>query len=220
MRQRATACASALAAARRIAFTAPIADVRIYNRALDAGGIGRAAADRTRCAQIAADRARTKRRARKPTSCARTSSTNTRRTTFAKPAAATDGTAHEEQRPVLRRIPHRDGDAGEAQPRDTFILIRGAYDQPGEKVSARRAGRSAAAARRRRRTIGWASPKWLVDPANPLTARVTVNRFWQMYFGIGHGEDGGGFRLAGRMADRIPNCSTGWPPNSSAPAGT
>src|SRR5262249_9189199 len=27
--------------------------------------------------------------------------------------------------------------------------------------------------------------RWLIDPANPLTPRVTMNRVWQHYFGLG-----------------------------------
>jgi hypothetical protein len=68
--------------------------------------------------------------------------------------------------------------------REAFILQRGAYDQPGEKVTA---GVPAAlpplpeGAPRTRLTLA----KWLVDPNHPLTARVVVNRFWEMYFGTG-----------------------------------
>ena len=72
----------------------------------------------------------------------------------------------------------------EAKPRDTFILMRGVFDQPGEKVTA---ATPAALPPMRggvpRNRLGLA--RWLVDPANPLPARVTVNRFWQMLFGTG-----------------------------------
>jgi hypothetical protein len=70
------------------------------------------------------------------------------------------------------------------QPRETWILLRGIYDKHGDKVSAGvpavLPGLPADAPKNR-----LALAKWLVDPANPLTARVTVNRYWQMFFGTG-----------------------------------
>ena len=69
-------------------------------------------------------------------------------------------------------------------PRDTFLLVRGAYDKPGEKVQpgvpAVLPPLPAGAPNNR---LGFA--KWVIDPGNPLMARVTMNRFWQMYFGTG-----------------------------------
>jgi hypothetical protein len=71
-----------------------------------------------------------------------------------------------------------------AQPRETTILIRGAYDKPGEKVThAVPAALVSAKESIPPTRLGLA--RWLVNPANPLTARVTVNRFWQMLFGTG-----------------------------------
>lgn len=69
-------------------------------------------------------------------------------------------------------------------PRETFLLKRGQYDQPANKVNVGVPGvllKQPENARQDR--LGLA--KWLVDPKNPLTARVAVNRWWQSYFGTG-----------------------------------
>jgi hypothetical protein len=63
-------------------------------------------------------------------------------------------------------------------------LIRGAYDQPGELVSPGvPAILPAIPESFPKNRLGLA--RWLVDPSNPLTSRVAVNRFWQMFFGTG-----------------------------------
>jgi Protein of unknown function (DUF1553)/Protein of unknown function (DUF1549)/Planctomycete cytochrome C len=71
-----------------------------------------------------------------------------------------------------------------ATPRDTFVLLRGDYTKPGDKVTpAVPPFLPPMPADAPRNRLGLA--RWLVDPANPLTARVAVNRYWQMYFGTG-----------------------------------
>ncbi len=70
------------------------------------------------------------------------------------------------------------------EPRDTAVLMRGQYDHRGERVSPGVPSSlpplppNAPANR-----LGLA--RWLVSPDHPLTARVTVNRYWQMVFGTG-----------------------------------
>ncbi len=70
------------------------------------------------------------------------------------------------------------------KPRDTFILLRGQYDKHGEKVLPAIPAifpplPQGAPANR----LGLA--QWIVDPANPLTARVQANRLWEKFFGVG-----------------------------------
>ncbi|MEC7584733.1 MAG: DUF1553 domain-containing protein [Planctomycetota bacterium] len=73
--------------------------------------------------------------------------------------------------------------AGEEM-RKTHMFVRGDYKQKGEVVEP---GVPAVLPPMDkdlpRNRLGLA--RWLVDPANPLTARVAVNRIWQQYFGRG-----------------------------------
>ncbi len=76
---------------------------------------------------------------------------------------------------VMRELP---------TPREAFVLNRGEYDKRGERVFAGLPSVlppiPAGAPTNR---LGLA--KWLVDPSNPLTARVWVNRQWERLFGTG-----------------------------------
>ena len=72
-----------------------------------------------------------------------------------------------------------------AQPRPAFLLKRGAYDAPVEKVE-----RGVPAALPPMPSEGYPNnrlgfAKWLISAEHPLTSRVAVNRFWQMLFGEG-----------------------------------
>jgi hypothetical protein len=66
----------------------------------------------------------------------------------------------------------------------TFFHERGAYLSPGERVYAATPGvLPAMADDEMPNRLGLA--RWLVSPANPLTARVTVNHSWEQFFGRG-----------------------------------
>src|SRR5277367_733443 len=71
-----------------------------------------------------------------------------------------------------------------AKPRDTFILARGDYRNLGDKVTPAVPSlfpplpKDVPANR-------LSMAEWLFSPQQPLTARVAVNRYWQMYFGLG-----------------------------------
>lgn len=70
------------------------------------------------------------------------------------------------------------------EPRKTFVLNRGVYDDYGEEVTI---GMPASmldfSTEYTQNRLGLA--QWLFDAENPLTARVMVNRVWQMHFGKG-----------------------------------
>ena len=73
------------------------------------------------------------------------------------------------------------------KPRKSFVMLRGAYDKPGEQVTRNvpsfLPSLPEKANEQDYNRLDLAN--WLLSPEHPLTARVTVNRLWQQFFGVG-----------------------------------
>jgi hypothetical protein len=86
---------------------------------------------------------------------------------------------------IMRELP---------QPRQAYIHLGGDFTRRGINVSP---AAPAAIAPKLEGGTRLDFAKWLVDPRNPLTARVTVNRMWQQYFGKGIVDTENDFGLMG-----------------------
>ncbi|MSU65508.1 MAG: DUF1553 domain-containing protein [Opitutus sp.] len=158
-----------------------VSDVRVYDRALGAEEIGIVATTES-VSELAAIPAahRTAAQAAKLRACflAKYAPTPLRET------AALVVDLREQRAKLAENLPTVMVMEEMAQPRDSFILKRGEYDKPGDRVTP---GVPASLppwpAGEPRNRLGFA--RWLVSGNHPLTARVAVNQQWQMLFGVG-----------------------------------
>ena len=88
----------------------------------------------------------------------------------------------------------------EGTPRDAVVQVRGEPDQPGQRV--RRGALSALGLKTMAPAVATSGrlelARWLTDPANPLPARVMVNRIWQQHMGRGLVTSANDFGLRGQ----------------------
>lgn len=84
-------------------------------------------------------------------------------------------------------------------PRETFVHVRGDFLRKGVKVDPAVPALFPDLAAGRPRPTRLDLARWLVDPAHPLTGRVTVNRIWQQHFGVGLVETENDFGTQGSL---------------------
>lgn len=97
-------------------------------------------------------------------------------------------------------------------PRETFVLLRGQYNQPDPTqplspsvpAALTSLGSSNEHARASTPKNRLELAQWLVDGRNPLTSRVAVNRLWQQFFGVGLVESSENFGSQGALPSHRP----------------
>jgi hypothetical protein len=92
---------------------------------------------------------------------------------------------HEAKRPKLPEDRKAQAVRELAKPRATHLLQRGDFLSPGDEVQAGVPAVLPPLASSADHATRLDLARWLVDPAHPLTVRVTVNRDWQQLFGRG-----------------------------------
>jgi len=96
------------------------------------------------------------------------------------------------QRGTIAHVMHE-----KPEPAKAHVLLRGEYDQLGEEVAADVPAILPALENEPRNRLGLA--RWLFRDDHPLTARVTVNRFWQEVFGTGLVRTSADFGVMGEL---------------------
>ena len=86
-----------------------------------------------------------------------------------------------------------------AKPRKTTVFERGDFLQPGAEVSANPLNWAYSKLTKDKSQTRLELARWLVDAENPLTSRVTVNREWQKFFGLGLVETENDFGVQGAL---------------------
>jgi hypothetical protein len=89
--------------------------------------------------------------------------------------------------------------ADSSKRRPTYVLSRGNYDMPGPEVGVGipKSILPYSNAKYGQNRLGLA--RWLIDPQNPLTSRVFVNRMWAQFFGRGIVKTVGDFGMQGEL---------------------
>jgi len=110
----------------------------------------------------------------------------------------------EQRRKLESEIPATMVMAEPAESRPIFVLKRGQYDQRGEQVTAgfpiALVSPDVSVVTTQDRALNRLQlAHWLTDPGHPLTARVAVNRWWEMLFGVGIVETAEDFGIQGAL---------------------